>query len=399
MIPVMTNRRTNLLVAAVTTIACIGLLEISAGIIFKHAPKTNGKRLVLSALSSHEQFVGVNDSYIIPHPYMLYTPRPGFDEFGYRQINSLGYRGHEFTQEKPDGTYRVLCLGGSTTLSYPYIKDPERAWPALIETRLNELYPGRRFEVINAGLGYATSAELLAGYMFRHRYLQPDMVVIHEGGNDTDPLMFENYNPEYTHFRAPGVRVMVGHVERLLLRSNLFRLFYAHYWRYVPSIYTSQPYGFDLLSRKDALQRVQNTYPLGFERNIDLIIRTAQADGAKVLLAGFVAERGEQFTKAWPSMRGLEPAIMLGLQKNLQVMEGLGKKYGVLYLSPSEVDFKGEWFIDGCHLTEEGERVKADWILGGIIRTMGEMDMPAPHGPRDIPLQPAGMGTGGGSLH
>jgi hypothetical protein len=386
----MTNRRANLLLATVMTVACIALLEASAGMLFKHAPKNNGKRLVLSALSSRERFVGVTDSYVVPHPYMLYAPRPGFEEFGYKQINSLGYRGHEFTYAKPSGTYRILCLGGSTTLSYPYIKDPARAWPALLETKLNERYPGRRFEVINAGLGYATSAELLAGYMFRHRYLQPDMVVIHEGGNDTDPLMFENYNPEYTHFRAPGVRVIVGRVERLLLHSNAFRLFYMHYWRDVPSIYISQPYGFDLLSRKDALQRVRDTYPLGFERNIDLIIRTAQADGAKVLLVGFVAEREELFAKAWPSMRGLEPAVMLGIQKNLSVMQALGKKYGVLYLSPSELKLKDEWFIDGCHLTEEGERMKADWILGGVIRTLGDMVTPEPNGLHADTVQPAG---------
>ena len=53
--------------------------------------------------------------------------------------------------------------------------------------------------MVNAGLPYATSAELLAGYMFRHRYLDPDLVIIHErGGNDTSPLMYEDYNPEYT---------------------------------------------------------------------------------------------------------------------------------------------------------------------------------------------------------
>jgi lysophospholipase L1-like esterase len=386
-----TTRRANLLLATIITLVCLAMLEVSAGVIFRRAPDSNGKRLVLSALATQDRYVAVKDSYMIPHPYLLYTLRPGYEQFGYKQINSLGYRGHEFSYEKPRGTYRILCLGGSTTISFPYIKDPSRAWPALVEARLNELYPGRRFEVINAGLGYATSAEMLAGYMFRHRYLQPDMVIIHEGGNDTDPLMYENYNPEYTHFRSAGVRVMVGRVERTLLHSNVFRVFYMRYWRSVPSIYVSQPYGYDRLSRTDAMQRVRDTYPLGFERNMDLIMRTAQADGARVLLAGFVAEREELFAKAWPSARGLEPAIMLGIQKNLGVMQELGKKYGVLYLSPSDVEFKDEWFIDGCHLTEEGERVKAEWILAGVIRTMGLMDTPVPHSSQGIPVQPASV--------
>jgi hypothetical protein len=117
---------------------------------------------------------------------------------------------------------------------------------------------------------------------------------------------------------------------------------------------------------------VRNTYPLGFERNLDLIIHTAQDDGARVMLAGFVAEREELFTKAWPAMRGLEPAIMLGIHKNLDVMEQLAARYHVLYLSPADVHIKDEWFVDGCHLNEEGERVKADWILGGVVRTLGQ---------------------------
>jgi hypothetical protein len=120
----MTNRRVDLLLAAFITVGCMAMLEFSAGIIFNRAHKTNGKRLVMSAITSHDHFVGVKDSYMIPHPYLLYTLRPGYEEFGYPQINSLGYRGHEFAFEKPRGTYRILCLGGSTTLSYPYIKKP-----------------------------------------------------------------------------------------------------------------------------------------------------------------------------------------------------------------------------------------------------------------------------------
>ena len=362
--------RPNLIVALITTIVCLALLEAAAAVIFKRSERTNGKRLVLSALEHKEHFVGVKDSYIIPHPYLLYTPRPGFQEFGFTQVNSLGYRGREFTREKAPGTYRILCLGSSTTLSYPFVKDPAKAWPALLETGLNQRYPGRRFEVINAGLAYATSAELLAGYMFRHRYLEPDMVIIHEGGNDADPLMFEGYNPEYTHFRSAGTRVPVGRIERTLLHSNVFRIFYMYYWRYAPTIYVAQPYDFEDLDREAALKRVQETYPLGFERNLDLLVRTAQSDGAKVMLVGFVSLQGELFSKNWPMLEGLEPAIMLGIEKNLRVMEAIGTKYNVRYLSPSSVSFKNEWFLDGCHLNEEGEQFKADWILAGTVTVL-----------------------------
>jgi lysophospholipase L1-like esterase len=368
MLPDMTPKRTNVLLALCTTLACLLLLEFGAAVMFDHMGMTNGKRLVLSAIRSHDRFVGVKDGAIVPHPYMLYTTRPGFEQFGFTQINALGYRGREIGAQKPAGTYRVMCLGGSTTFCYPYIQDPARAWPGRLEAGLNRHYPGGRFEVLNAGLPYATSAELLAGYMFRHRYMQADLVIIHEGGNDTDPLMFENYDPEYTHFRAAGIRVPVGRIERPLLRSHLFRVFFARYWRDIPSVYIDQPYGFEKLSRDAALRRVKNTYPLGFERNLDLLVRTVLADGARVMLVGFVAAPVGCFAKSWPWMEGLEPAVMLGIEKNLRVMETIAGKYGVPYLSPATVSMKDEWFIDGCHLTEEGEQRKADWILAGVTR-------------------------------
>jgi len=182
--------------------------------------------------------------------------------------------------------------------------------------------------------------------------------------------MYENYDPEYTHFRAAGIRVMTGRIERTLLHSHVFRVFFMRYWRNIPTIYVAEPYDVDKMDRAAALERVRNTYPLGFERNVELIIRTAQQDGARLMLVGFVAEREELLSKNWPWRQGLEPAMALGIKKNLAVMQALGERYHVPYLSPSEVSFKDEWFLDGCHLNEEGEQVKANWILGGVMNLL-----------------------------
>ena len=366
----MTPRRASILLAVGVSLACLAMLEIAAHVMFTYGDMSSGKRLVLSAVQNGGRYVSVKDSYIISHPYLLYVPRPGYQEFGFTQINSLGYRGHEITEEKPAGTYRILCLGGSTTFSYPYIEDPSHAWPGLVETALNQHYPQRRFEVVNAGLAYATSAELLAGYMFRHRYLHPDLVIFHEGGNDAAPLMYEDYSPEYTHFRAPGIRIVIGRIERTLLHSYIFRVFFTRYWHNIPTIYVAEPYNSEKLDRVAALKRVRDTYPLGFERNLDLIMRTAQEDGARVMLAGFISAREENLTRNWPWKKGLEPAMALGTKKNLAVMEALATRYNAPYLSPADAMIKDEWFLDGCHLTPDGEQAKADWIVAGVIRML-----------------------------
>ena len=44
------------------------------------------------------------------------------------QINSLGFRSHEFSPEKPPGIYRIIATGGSTTAGYE--SDIDHTYPA-----------------------------------------------------------------------------------------------------------------------------------------------------------------------------------------------------------------------------------------------------------------------------
>jgi hypothetical protein len=48
----------------------------------------------------------------------IYVPTPGYEVKGAKihiKINSLGFRGEEFSRTKPPGTFRIVCLGASTT--------------------------------------------------------------------------------------------------------------------------------------------------------------------------------------------------------------------------------------------------------------------------------------------
>ena len=50
----------------------------------------------------------------------LYAPTPGYEVKGAKihiKINSLGFRGDEFSKVKPAHTFRIVCLGASTTFS------------------------------------------------------------------------------------------------------------------------------------------------------------------------------------------------------------------------------------------------------------------------------------------
>jgi lysophospholipase L1-like esterase len=116
----------------------------------------------------------------------LQVPRPGYAISGNRlniRINSLGFRGGEFQKHKPAGTIRIVCLGASTTFNAE-VSSNDATWPARLQARLREAYPGKRIEVINAAVGGYTSAENLRNLKYRVLPLDPDLVIYYEANNE-----------------------------------------------------------------------------------------------------------------------------------------------------------------------------------------------------------------------
>ncbi len=97
------------------------------------------------------------------------------------RINSLGFRGPEFSVAKKPGVNRIFCIGDSNTVGLEVKEDD--TWPAILATVLERQYPSG-FEVINAGFGGYTSFNYLM--LIRDELLKysPDVFVIYGGVND-----------------------------------------------------------------------------------------------------------------------------------------------------------------------------------------------------------------------
>lgn len=78
-------------------------------------------------------------------------------------------------------TYRILCLGESTTAL-----GGRDSYPAQLEVRLNAAVPGSRFVVINAGIPGVSSERILSELEANLDRFQPDVVVTMMGINDGD---------------------------------------------------------------------------------------------------------------------------------------------------------------------------------------------------------------------
>jgi lysophospholipase L1-like esterase len=343
-------------------VATIVAAEGLARVLYERITPASGRRAVASLRGQEAGDTG----YFVQHPYLFYAYRPGYAAFGFTQFNSLGYRGREVARTKDPGVLRVLAVGGSTTVSFPYIPNPDDAWPAQLERILGER-TGARVEVINAGLHAATSAEHLAHYTFRDRYLQPDIVVLHVGGNDGLGLHFPGYDPEYTNFiRGWRTTPLAPRPwERALLRSRLVCVVYAYWLR---SVSLEAAIGREQLTSvrpEEALRNVEFTEPEGFRRNLDLLIRTIGGDGAVPVLFPFVNAPLERM-RADRVYGRYADSMLLAFEKDRNVVAEAARTHDLAIVEIPEGAIATASFRDFCHVDVAGERIKAERVAEAL---------------------------------
>jgi lysophospholipase L1-like esterase len=131
--------------------------------------------------------------------------------------NSLGFRGGELAVPKPANTFRIMCMGGSTTEE----GSDNVNYPKCLEKELRDAFPGRNIEVVNCGVcGIKTSGLLLR--LAEYLKLQPDLIVLYEGVNDiTHDLMdFWEYQKSFPSKLLTYVPSLRYEMSRLLFPSR-----------------------------------------------------------------------------------------------------------------------------------------------------------------------------------
>ena len=98
-------------------------------------------------------------------------------------INSLGFRGDDFSAEKPLEVYRIFMLGGSTMFGHGATSD-QTTIPGYVQKQFENNYKNFNVEVINSGVQGADSFNELELIKTRLLSYAPDMVVVYDGWND-----------------------------------------------------------------------------------------------------------------------------------------------------------------------------------------------------------------------
>ena len=98
-------------------------------------------------------------------------------------INNLGFRGDDFFKIKPDNTYRIFMVGGSTLFGTGATSD-DTTIPGYLKNFLKYDKHPYDIEVINAGIQGADSHNELELIKNRLLDLSPDLVIVYDGWND-----------------------------------------------------------------------------------------------------------------------------------------------------------------------------------------------------------------------
>jgi lysophospholipase L1-like esterase len=102
---------------------------------------------------------------------------------GRLSTNSLGFRGPEIAQPKPDRTIRLAFLGASTTWCAE-VGGNDQVWPHLVAQHLQRTYPQSKVDYVNAGVPGYTVASSTRNLQHRVSSLSPDVIVIYHATNN-----------------------------------------------------------------------------------------------------------------------------------------------------------------------------------------------------------------------
>lgn len=346
-------------------VALVALAEAAARRWYERLTPESGRLAVASLLGDES---AKQTGYFVQHPYLYYAYLPGYEAFGSRQFNAEGYRAVEDTTPVPAaGVLRILTIGGSTTVSFPYARYPWDTWSGQLEKLLTER-TGLRVEVVNAGLHDANSADNLLHYVFRDRYLQPAIVVLHAGGNDGVSLLFDHYNPEYTHYTHGWRNTSLAPrpFERQLLRSVLVRVGYAWWLKDASLDAVLGRDDIQSLPPKRCLKNAQANEPEGFRRNLDLLVQNILDDQAVPVIFPFVWAP-ESVVKDCPDYGPYCQALICAFEKDRKTAVAVAEKHGLATVLIPDGAIDPSFFVDFCHVSPDGEAVKARYVADALM--------------------------------
>ena len=296
-----------------------------------------------------------------------------------RQMDDSRFRSyHPYLQVKPDeqpvvmpkpsGVYRIVCMGGSTTQG----SSGDGGYPAVLQRLLQERFPDKKIEVLNAGCFFYTTQHCIIYYLTYIQDLEPDLIIMFEAQNDLvtsctmPPFASSPFRRDYGHFYGALARLRYPESFEKLLSAFFYADLLAPALK--PTPFT------DFKSRHS------------FQRNLETFIKISQGTGVALILANqahcFSAVDAADTTEAHANIVKFMLALPVdekhyaeekswynGMELFNRIARQTAEKFNVPFVDQAAA-FKGkqQLFRDDVHLIPEGTTQLARLFFNEIVQ-------------------------------
>jgi len=311
-----------------------------------------------SRIAGYRRFVLDGEvRFYAPHPYTDYTFNPREPD-----VNALGFRGPLPDLEKPPGTLRIACLGGSTTAS-GNSEGFKGSYPHFLQLELQERLK-RPVEVLDFGVDAWTTAESLVNFVLNVRDFHPDVVIVHHAPNDGGPRRRAGFRNDYSHYRRSWAPPPKHFLDRALTRfSDLWAWLRQQNVQLEIGLAVNRPFDSKLDMFRDGHFPAGTEYP--FRRNVETIVDLAHLDGARAVLAT---------VPCTPRGARAEPSMLEGIREHNALLAEIAAAHHAILIdlaasmTDRDPELAGE-FLDCVHLTPKGNRIKAQRIAAALLES------------------------------
>lgn len=289
-------------------------------------------------------------SVLSPQPIFVKDPDGGPDarttDLWLTHVDNMPQR---FRAKKDAGTFRVFCVGASTTAGWPFHR--RGSYPRWLGAFLNDLEPDRRVEVINAGIHGFDTERVLAAVEEILAY-QPDMVILQTGYNDYGSwrLRHSGWRPRFHAWMVMHSRIYNGLLPRLTKPPE-----------------TAASRSGTLLSGQEETALLDS-----YRRQLERFARLLEGHGVKPVIVNL--SYTDRYLGDHPMARTIWPA-MNKIIKDVSLDEHTG------FVDISDESKQPELMIDSMHSTTEGYRLIAHHVADALCE---QKLLPAPCQPAKL---------------
>lgn len=373
----------NLLLSIASVIICFLFLEWASRIYLEHFASDDIFFRYASLQQLEERLSKKGQAYFKKafHRYLGYYLTPNYVS-GRNKHNSLGYRGEEIPLPKPEGEFRVVCIGGSTTYTSG-VEDYNHSYPELLEQELLQ----RGFEninVINAGVPGWTSWECLINFQFRVLDLEPDLIIFYEAINDIQsrlvwpPEAYRGDNsgtsiPVISNVFMPSIFEYSTIIRFFLVRAgvtqphaDITKTIDRHARTYYGDNFQRQKitgaYPSGIFKQVSAQKMLEVNRPIYFQRNVENLVLIAKARSVETVIATFA------FSPLFENEpRVASPEYISAYEEMNAVLKAVAEQKGAhLFDFASKFPIDKKYYHDGRHVNEEGARLMAKMFADNL---------------------------------